>query len=205
MPEFFTFFFQQFIQTSLLEWLAVISGFLCVYLAAKQHIWNWPTSIMSVCLYGYIFYHSKLYGDAVLQLYFLGTAVYGWYYWSRLLANKEAPVRSLSRAQVFVVLLCIALLSALLGGFLDHFTDTDVPYADGFCTATSFVAQFLMTRKILQNWLLWVFVDICYIPLYLHKNLVLTAVLYVAFAIIAWKGYLAWRESYKGFRKTASK
>ncbi len=192
--------FQQFLATSLLEWIATLSGFLCVYLAAKQNIWNWPISIISVLTYFYIFFHSKLYGDSVLQIYFLGTAIYGWYYWNKRAHSDEKPISSFNSKQMMITMVVIAVLSFLLGFVLDRWTNSDVPYADGFCTATSFVAQFLMTRKVLQNWLIWVFVDICYIPLYYHKDLLLTAVLYFAFAIIAWNGYRDWRKTYQNFQ-----
>ena len=192
--------FNQFLMTSSLEWLATITGFLCVYLAAKQNIWNWPISIVSVLTYLYIFYQNKLYGDSLLQLYFLSTAVYGWYYWNKRAHSQEKPISSLSTRQFFWTIIIILAVSGILGFVLDKFTDTDVPYADGFCTATSFVAQFLMTRKVLQNWLLWVFVDICYIPLYLHKDLVLTSFLYLAFAVIAWNGYRDWGKTFKNFQ-----
>jgi len=196
MPEFFTSIFHQFLQTTALEWTATLTGFLCVYLAAKQHILNWPISIISVCTYAYIFFHSKLYGDATLQIYFLGTAVYGWYYWNKITKQDQKPIASLDKRQWLFTICGILVLTATLGTLLDRFTDTDVPYADGFCTAMSFVAQFLMTRKVLQNWLLWIIVDICYIPLYIHKNLILTAVLYLAFTIIAWNGYRNWRKTH---------
>ena len=91
----------------------------------------------------------------------------------------------------------VALLWGALGWTLANWTDSDVPYIDGFCTAMSFAAQFLMTRKVLQNWTLWVIVDIAYIPLYLYKGLLLTALLYIAFAIIAWNGYRNWNKTYR--------
>ncbi|MFZ4863640.1 nicotinamide riboside transporter PnuC [Sphingobacterium sp. Mn56C] len=195
--------YQHFLQTSILEWVATITGFLCVFLASKQNILNWPISIISVSIYLYIFYQNKLYGDAVLQLYFISTAIYGWYYWSRLEARADKPlsrpVLSLNVVQVVWTLSCIAVLGTLISLLLQK-TDTDVPYADGFCTAGSLVAQFLMSRKVLQNWLLWLGVNICYIPLYYHKGLYLTAILYVAFAFIAYQGYKDWRKSYLNFQ-----
>lgn len=200
MQDFLQQLYEQFLLTSPLEWLATITGFLCVYLAAKQNIWNWPISIVSVLTYLFIFYHNKLYGDSILQIYFLGTAIYGWYYWNKRAHSEERPISSFNSKQMLLTIFVIVVLSGILGLLLDRFTDTDVPYADGFCTATSFVAQFLMTRKVLQNWLLWVFVDICYIPLYFHKDLLLTAVLYFAFAIIAWNGYRDWKKTYQNFQ-----
>ncbi len=196
MPQIVTDFIHQLSETSWLEWIATLSGLACVYLAAKQHIWNWPISMISVVSYLYIFYQHRLYGDSILQLYFLLTAIYGWYYWRRREASDEKPISSLSYSYLLV---CIAIVTALglgLGYALQRWTDTDVPYADGMCTAMSFVAQFLMTRKILQSWLIWVLVDICYIPLYLHKDLAMTAILYVIFAIIAWNGYRDWKKTY---------
>jgi nicotinamide mononucleotide transporter len=183
--------------TTWLEWIGTISGFACVYLAARQNIWNWPIAIISVMAYSVLFYEYGLYGDAVLQLYFMGTSLYGWYYWIKRKEAHERPVSKLNHAGMTSVLAGGVLLTFLLGWFLDNYTDTNVPYADGFCTALSFVAQFLMTRKILQNWILWIIVDICYVPLYLYKNLMLTAVLYTLFLALAVMGYLQWRRSYR--------
>ncbi len=196
MPEFFTSLYQQFLATSALEWLATLSGFLCVYLAARQNILNWPISIVSVCTYAYIFFQSKLYGDALLQIYFLATAIYGWYYWKTGQHDQGAVIVKFNSKQLVITAAVTLLLACCLGTLLFLFTDTDVPFIDGSCTAISFVAQFLMTRKVLQNWLMWIIVDIAYIPLYIHKDLVLTAVLYIAFAIIAWNGYRDWRKTY---------
>lgn len=190
-------FWDQLVQTSALEWLGTITGFLCVYLAARQHILNWPVSIISVVAYTILFYDYKLYGDTVLQLYFLGTAVYGWYYWVKRKEEHQKPVVSLKIREYLLVVAAIVLLSWLLGLFLDHFTNSDVPYIDGACTAISFIAQFLMTRKVLQNWVLWIIVDACYVPLYLYKQLALTAVLYLLYLVLATMGYLDWKKSWK--------
>lgn len=188
---------EQFKQTTWLEWVGTVTGFACVYLAAKQSIWNWPVAIISVAAYCILFYEYKLYGDAALQLYFMGTSVYGWYYWIKRKEAHAKPVVSLSRQGYANTVIAVALLSVLLGFFLKHFTDTNVPFADGFCTAISFVAQLLMTRKVLQNWILWIVADACYVPLYLYKNLDLTAVLYALFLAIALMGYIEWRRTWK--------
>jgi len=191
--------YSQFLQTSLIEWIATISGFLCVYLASRHHILNWPISILSVSLYLWIFYQSKLYGDATLQVYFLSTAIYGWYYWNKRNKQDDKAITAFNNTQMLMTIAVIIILSVILGLLLDKYTDTDVPYIDAFCTASSLIAQFLLTRKVLQNWLIWLFVDICYVPLYIHKDLLLTALLYIAFAIIACYGYVDWRKSYRNF------
>ena len=188
---------QQFYQISWLEWLGTITGFICIYLAAKENIWNWPVSIISVVAYSIVFYQNKLYGDAGLQIYFLGTAFYGWYIWLRKKSTADRPIERIAGMQWLYVCAGIIILTLLLSMYLKANTDTDVPYADGFCTAMSFTAQLLLTRKILQNWILWIVVDICYVPLYFHKHLALTAVLYIVLIIIAFIGYLDWKKTYR--------
>ena len=186
----------QFAATTWLEWVGTLSGFACVYLAARQSIWNWPVAIISVIAYSILFYDYQLYGDAFLQLYFMATSFYGWYYWLKKKEAHEKPIELLSAGGLLKVAFIGAVLTLLLGWFLDTYTDTNVPYADGFCTAISFIAQFLMTRKVLQNWILWIIVDICYIPLYLYKDLMLTAILYTLFLGLAVMGYLQWKKTY---------
>ncbi|WP_276089366.1 nicotinamide riboside transporter PnuC [Pedobacter sp. JY14-1] len=187
----------QFHHTTWPEWLGVITGFACIYLAAREAVLSWPVSIISVLCYAWVFFDARMYGDMALQFYFLFTAFYGWYFWVLKKAEHQEPVSALRGSQWVVVIMAILLLSGILGLFLDRFTDSDVPYADGFCTAVSFVAQVLLTRKILQNWLLWIFVDICYVPLYIYKNLNLSAVFYAFLVVIALKGYLDWKKTYR--------
>ncbi|MRX47683.1 nicotinamide riboside transporter PnuC [Pedobacter puniceum] len=195
---------QQFKAISYLEWFGVITGALCVYLAAKENILNWPVSILSVLTYIYIFYEAKLYGDTILQFYFLSTAIYGWYYWSygqNKSLKSERPVTKLTKNEWLLATIVLLSASITFGYLLDDFTDSDVPYIDGFCTATSFIAQFLMTRKKLENWLIWILVDAVYIPLYIHKDLMATALLYFVFLFIALKGYLDWKKNYKLYQQ----
>lgn len=191
---------EQFKAITWIEWFGVITGALCVYLAAKEHILNWPVSILSVVTYIYIFYQAKLYGDTILQFYFLGTAIYGWYYWSygHIKSMKaERPISSITLADWLKIVLILVPSTVIIGYLLDSKTDTDVPYIDAFCTVTSFIAQYLLTRKKIENWLIWIFVDIVYIPLYIHKNLLATAVLYFIFVFIALQGYISWKRNLK--------
>jgi len=188
---------EEFKQTTWLEWIGAVTGIYCVYLAAIQNIWNWPVGIISVLAYTVVFFENQLYGDAGLQVYFLGTGIYGWYYWLRKTERKEKPITSLNAREYILVIAATAVLSLLLGLFLKNFTPTNVPYIDGWCTAISFAAQILMTRKVLQNWTLWIFVDICYVPLYIYKNLYVTAILYVILLVLASKGYMDWKKEYK--------
>ncbi|WP_285010258.1 nicotinamide riboside transporter PnuC [Pedobacter faecalis] len=187
---------EQFVYTSWPEWLGVITGFACIYLAAKEKVLSWPVSIVSVLTYAWVFYDARMYGDMMLQFYFLLTAFYGWFFWNRKTEQPQKTVTSLRLRDWVFVIISVSLLSVLLGLFLDHFTNSDVPYADGYCTAMSFVAQYLLTRKVLQNWVMWIIVDLCYIPLYIYKNLNLSAVFYAFLIVIAFKGYSDWKKTY---------
>jgi len=195
---------QEFKNTSWLEWIGFITTIACVYLAAKQNIWNWPIGIMSVVTYMVVFFNSQLFGDAGLQIYFLGTSIYGWYFWIKKKEANEKPVTSLTFKQLLWVLLATLVLAGSLGLFLKNYTPTNVPYIDGFCTSISFIAQILMTRKILQNWAFWIFVDICYVPLYLYKNLYLTSILYIVLLVLAYLGHVDWRKEYRKQLPTAN-
>lgn len=195
--SFFSFLIEQFKQTTALEWVAVVAGFLCIYLAAKENIWNWPVSIIGVVAYGLLFFREAMYGDMTLQIYFLFTAFYGWYFWIQKKIEVNKPISKLSSRNWIFIIVCIPILSLSLGWFMAKYTNSTVPYADGFCTSVSFIAQFLLTRKILENWLLWIFVNICYVPLFIYKHLNLSAFLYILLIIIAYKGFLDWRKTYR--------
>ena len=182
---------------SWLEVAGVISGLLCVYLAAKNVIWNWPLAIISVSIYIFIFYDSNLFADMGLQVYFLAVNIYGWYFWSQKpsTANKT-PVTLIKKREVIASAIAIIVFTCLLGWILFNHTTASYPYLDSFCTACSIVAQFFMARKVLQNWLLWVFVDIIYVGVYLFKGLHLTAVMYAIYIVIALIGYMDWKREY---------
>lgn len=184
-------------QQSMLEVAGVISGLLCVYLAAKNIIWNWPLAIISVAIYIFIFYDTHLFADMGLQVYFLVINIYGWYFWSHKKSTTKTPVTLIKQREVLLSLLAIIIFTFLLGWLLFNHTTASYPYLDSFCTACSIVAQFFMARKVLQNWLLWIFVDIIYVGVYLFKGLHLTAVMYAVYVVLALIGYLDWKKDYK--------
>lgn len=183
---------------SVLEISGVISGILCVYLAARNNIWSWPLAIISVSIYIIIFYDAKLYADAGLQIYFLITNVYGWYFWSRKSEEDDkVPVSFASGKSIFLSLVAILIFTLLLGTFLYKGTDASFPYIDSFCTACSLVAQLFLARKIIENWLIWIFVDVIYVGVYLIKDLHLTAGMYALYVLIAAIGYINWKKEFR--------
>ena len=188
---------QQFQDTTWLEYLGFVTTIACIYLAARENILNWPVSILSIVISAIVYFKSYLFGDFALQFYFLFTAFYGWWFWVKKKDQQEKPIVSISAQGWFMVVAIIVLLTFFVGYLLATYTPSNVPYEDGFCTAVSLVAQIMLTRKILENWLLWVLVNICYVPLLIYKNLNLYALLYAILILIALKGYLDWRKTYR--------
>lgn len=182
---------------SWLEVIGVVTGLLCVYLAAKNIIWNWPFAIVSVAIYIYIFYEKHLYADTGLQVYFLAMNIYGWYFWSRKPAtDTKTPVVRITRKEVIISAIAILISTFLLGTVL-RYTPASYPYIDSFCAACSLVAQVLLARKVLENWLIWIFVDFIYVGVYIFKGLDITAIMYAIYIGIALMGYLDWKKDYK--------
>ena len=180
-----------------LEVIGVITGLLCVYLAAVNNILNWPIAMISVGIYIFIFFDARLYADMGLQFYFMGMNIYGWYYWSRKPATQEkAPVVLITKKEIIFSLIAIALATFILGSVLKY-TPASYPYIDSFCMACSLVAQVFLARKVLENWLIWIFVDIIYVGIYIFKGLNLTAIMYFIYIGIALMGYVDWKKDYK--------
>jgi nicotinamide mononucleotide transporter len=182
---------------SLLEVIGVITGLLCVYLAAKNIIWNWPLAIISVAIYIFIFFDSHLFADMGLQVYFLITNIYGWYFWSKKPSSDEkTPVTRIKKNELVLSVLAIIIFTFFLGSVLKY-TTASYPFIDSFCTACSLVAQIFLARKVLENWLIWIFVDIIYVGVYLFKGLHLTAIMYAIYVGIALLGYIDWKRDWK--------
>ena len=179
-----------------LELVAALVGALSVWLSVRQNIWSWPTAIVNVVLYAIVFYEAKLYADMGLQVIYAILSIYGWYEWLYGGAGHTELRVSRTSPRIGVLLALIAAAgSALLGVFLHHETDAALPFMDSFLSSTSLVAQWMMTKKLLENWLVWIGVDVLYVGMFIFKGLYLTAGLYAVFLALAMKGYIDWRRS----------
>jgi len=178
------------------EVLAVVFGIVSVYLSTREHIWSWPTALVNVGLYFVVFYEAKLYADMGLQVVYFGLSLYGWYEWLYGGANRTELHVSRTTRPLGVRLLIIGIVcAAVLGTLLARFTDAALPYVDSATTSTSLVAQWMMTRKILENWAVWMAVDVVYVGMFIYKHLYLTAGLYTVFFVLAVMGYVQWKRS----------
>ena len=179
-----------------LELVAALVGALSVWLSVRQNIWSWPTAIVNVVLYAIVFYEAKLYADMGLQVIYAILSIYGWYEWLYGGAGRTELRVSRTGPRLGVLLALIAAAgSALLGVFLHHETDAALPFMDSFLSSTSLVAQWMMTKKLLENWLVWIGVDMLYVGMFIFKGLYLTAGLYAVFLALAVKGFIDWRHS----------
>ena len=179
-----------------LELFAALLGAISVWLSVRQNIWSWPTAIVNVVLYSIVFYEAKLYADMGLQVIYAILSIYGWYEWLYGGAGRtELHVTRTSPRLGALLALIAAAGSAILGLVLHRATDAALPFMDSFLSSTSLVAQWMMTKKLLENWLVWIAVDVLYVGMFIFKELYLTAGLYTVFLGLAVKGYIDWRRS----------
>ena len=182
-----------------LEWVAVAFGVVSVWLTVRQNPWCWPLGIVNVALFALLFWRERLYADASLQLVYVAVCVYGWWAWVRG-GPGAGPLRvsRVPRRACFVLLASGVVAAALLGASLKRATDASLPFWDAGTTAFSLVAQWMQARKWLENWILWIVVDVVYVGMYLTKGLHLTAGLYAAFVVLAVLGLREWTRALLG-------
>jgi nicotinamide mononucleotide transporter len=182
--------------TTPLELISFILSIVTVALNIRQLHWAWLFSILSSGLYAVVFLDARLYGDMGLQFVFILTSIWGWHLWLWGDSDRNSlKVSRLTKKSAMNSMLAWLIGFVLLAWFLKTYTDTDVPNADGFLTAGSLLGQVLLSRKKIENWLVWIIVDVLYIGLYLYKGLMLTAALYAVFVIMAVIGWRAWSKS----------
>jgi nicotinamide mononucleotide transporter len=180
-----------------IEWIAAIAGAVSVYLAAREKISSWPTAIVNVSLYIFIFYESGLYSDMGLQVVYLILSIYGWYQWLHGGQHRSRLHVSHATLRMWAVASSIGLIFWLgLARYTSTLSGVSYPLLDSGLTTLSLIAQWMMTRKIIENWVLWIIADILYVPMYLAKGLYVTAMLYALFLVLAAMGLIHWRRSF---------
>lgn len=181
---------------STLEAVAVVFGIVSVWLSVREHVVSWPTALVSVSLYFFVFKSARLYADMGLQVFYAAISLYGWYHWLFGGANRsELRVSRAPRAVWIALPFGWAAGALALGTLLHRTTDAALPYIDSALTVGSLLAQWMMTRKYLENWAIWVGLDIAYVAVFLNRDLKLTAFLYVVYGILAWRGLVEWKRS----------
>jgi nicotinamide mononucleotide transporter len=177
------------------EMLAFVLSLAMVWLNIRVNAWAWPLAIAASLLYCLLFWDARLYGEASLQIFFALVAGWGWWQWLRGRGDDGAAlqVRTLSRRGRLALMAALLAAWPLLAGFLRQFTDTDVPWGDALPTAGSVAGQWLLGRKYVENWPMWLAVNLVSVGLFAYKGLWLTVLLYALFALLSIAGWRVWR------------
>ncbi len=182
------------LDTSWLELIAVLLAFAMIVCNIVEWHWGWPLAAISSVLYFFLVWSQRLYGDARLQVLFVVLALWGWSVWLRGVEGAPLPVTRMPARQRFTLAWMGTLLWLSTGAVLLNFTDTDVPWWDAFPTAFSLVGQYLLAHKRLENWAVWIIVNIVAAGLFAWKGLWLTTLLYLAFIALSGLGWRTWAK-----------
>lgn len=195
--------FFQWVESNWVELLGAILGLLYILLSIRQNKWCWPIGLITSLLYIYVFLVTKFYADMLLQIYYVGASIFGWYNWTQGGKNGKhvLPVRWVKIREWPWIVAVTALLFMVMAYVLAHHTDSPIPYWDAFTTAGSFVATWMLAKKMIENWLFWIVVDAVSLGLYIYKGLYATLVLFVVYTLLAIIGYLQWRNELKNRAK----
>ena len=180
------------------EAVAALLGLINIVLVVRRSVWNYPFGLAMVALYGWLFAQPgvRLYSDAGLQVFFFVVQLYGWRNWARSEAQSgEVVVLRLSTRVRSAVVAGVAAATLGWGTLMHRFTDAALPWWDAFIAMASVAAQLLMARRFLENWYLWIVVDVVAIGVYAAKDLMITAILYLAFLLLAAFGLHSWRQA----------
>jgi nicotinamide mononucleotide transporter len=181
---------------SAIEWVATAFGVACVILTIRQSVWCWPTGLVQVFLYIFVFAQARLYSDVILHVIYVLLGIYGWWKWTHGAGERGTlPVARTGAAVAFMWTAVGVAATILIGAAMRGFTNADRPFWDAAVLALSLIAQWLMARKVLESWLFWIAVDVLAIGLYAAKALYPTAGLYTVFLVLAITGFFEWKRS----------
>ena len=175
------------------EFLGFVTGAICVWLCVKENVWNWPTGIANNIFYIVVFWTSGLYADSILQWIYIAISIYGWWNWLHgAAAHSKLKIGHASLVGMALYVLLTATGTLVFYELLRRYTNSTVPMWDGITTAMSLVAQYMLTRKLVENWWFWIVADLIYIVLYAYKRLFLTSLLYAIFLAMCIIGLRQW-------------
>lgn len=187
------------VPVTVIEIIGFVTGGVCVWLVAKQNIWNWPIGILNNAAFLILFIGAGLYADATLQIIFAVIAIYGWYKWTHAkgmeLATLPVSYSTWKERSALFTLTALATIAGVTG--LLHLTNSDVALWDTLILTMSLAATYYQAKKHIDSWFIWIAVDVISVPLYFSRGLVLTSILYFIFLCICIKGLIDWKKDYK--------
>jgi nicotinamide mononucleotide transporter len=182
-----------------IEILATLTGLIYLIYSIRGQILLWLFGILSSALYIYVFFRSKIYADMCISIYYVIISIYGWYHWSFTTGKKgrDLPVSRLTlKSGIILAIVSVVLFLGIIF-VLKNFTNSDIAFWDALITALSVTATWMLARKILEHWLIWIFVDMISVLLYIYKGLYPTVVLYMFYTTLAVLGYNEWKVKWR--------
>ena len=179
------------------EPVAVTLALAYVVFAIKERRFAWVLAAASAALYLRIFFVVGLFMEAGLQLFYILMAVYGWVAWGRDSSTAQLPIKRWPLRLHLLLLAAVLVLGTLLGLLLSQFTNASLPIPDSITTIAALLATWMVARKILENWLWWIGIDLASIALFLNRGLDLTALLFAGYVVLALAGWLSWKQHYQ--------
>ncbi len=180
-----------------IEVLGAVTGLIYLYLEIKQNIWLWPLGIVTSAFYIYVFFTSKFYADMGLQVYYLVISIYGWWHWlygGDPSTKEELLITRTSMKQWINLALVTFVLFGVMVFVLKNYTDSPVPIGDAFVTSLSITGTWMLARKLIEHWWIWVVVNLVSLVLFIWKGLYPTSVLYFFYFTMAVVGYYQWKK-----------
>lgn len=180
----------------LLQIVGTLLGLLYLWLEYKANIWVWIVGAIMPMVHGMLYLQSGIYADAAMQLYYVAAGIYGLFVWLRgeKRSEKRIDIQHTPKQWIFSLVAVYVVLHISLYFLLTEFTDSRVPLFDSMSTALSIVAMWMLSRKLVEQWLVWLVVDMISVGLYLYKGIPITAMLYMLYCALAVAGYMRWRK-----------
>jgi len=178
-----------------IEILGALAGFVYIFFEIKVSKWMWPIGLLTSVFYVVVFFDSKFYADMSLQFYYIVISIIGWYWWLKGGNNGvELSINKLTNQLLIKILIVSIFVFLAISYILVNYTDSPLPYWDALTTSLSIVATWMLARKIIEQWLFWIVIDLVSMVLYLYKGLYPTSVLFLIYSILAVYGYIKWRK-----------
>lgn len=182
-----------------IELFGVLSGLIYIYLEIKASIYLWPVGIITAAFYIAVFMQAKFYADMGLQVYYLLVFIYGLYIWLRKGKNSETDkkvlqIRNITRKELVLYSIFTSISFGVIYFILKNYTDSPLPAWDSFTTSLSIIATFMLAHKIIEQWWIWIVVNIVSLGLYIYKDLYMTAFLFIVYGIMAVVGFFEWKK-----------
>jgi nicotinamide mononucleotide transporter len=182
------------------EMLAVFLSVTYLLFAIKQNLWSWPAAFFSTLIYSILFFDASLLMDSALNIFYLVMAVYGWYSWKYgnvKNQNIELEISTYGLKRNMQIIIGLIVVSLILGYIMANYTSAVYAYLDTFTTVFAVFSTYMLTRKVIENWLYWVVIDSVSIYIYINKGFYLTAILFALYSILAFVAYNNWKKEYE--------